>query len=62
MVTPRQLRESASTLARHSTHELPVMVSFCARLRWELLEAANRIEELEHQLAQIAENTAQIDK
>lgn len=41
-----KLRESANTLGRQQTHELPVMVGFCARLRQELREAADEIERL----------------
>ena len=50
MVTPRQLRESANTLARQQIHELPAMAGFCERLRRELLDAADLIESLRSDL------------
>ena len=41
-----RLRESAMTLSKYATHEIPAMAGFCARLRDELREAAEEIEHM----------------
>ena len=50
---PYKLRESAATLARQQTHELPVMIGFCSRLRQELRTAADEIERLQETIRRL---------